>query len=96
VNPANACTAPIDPSGGFLRRRPGQSHRVRGVCINVAPLWKGAKGRFCRFYDSKNEHLERQNGALEPLLPETPQKRSFAPQSARNGAAKQKTREERT
>jgi hypothetical protein len=57
------------PSGGFLRRQPGQSHRVRGVCINVALLWKGARTRFYRFYDSKIEGLERQNRPLEPLLP---------------------------
>src|SRR4029453_13902505 len=76
------------PSGGFLRRQPGQSHRVRGVCINVPLLWKGARPPFCRFYDSKNEGLERQTRPLERLLQETPQKRSFAPQ----GAAKQASR----
>jgi hypothetical protein len=67
------------PSGGFLRRQPGQSHRVRGVCINVALLWKGARARFCRFYDSKTRtwsakttpwnrscHKRRKSGVLAP------------------------------
>src|SRR4029453_513102 len=77
-------------SGGFLRRQPGQSHRVRGVCINLTLLWKGARPPFCRFYDSKNEGLERQNRPLEPHLPETLQKRSFAPQGAARQAARTK------
>ena len=34
---------------GFLRRHPGaNADRVRAVCTNAAPLWKGFRARFFR------------------------------------------------
>jgi len=50
TNLANARGRPIDRSGGFLRRQPGQSPWVRGVCTNARPLWKGAAAIFSGFY----------------------------------------------
>ncbi len=39
---------------GFLRRHPGaNADRVRAVCTNADPLWKGFRDRFFRFYDSE-------------------------------------------
>src|SRR6201995_2279126 len=41
-------------SKGFLRRQPGaNADRVRAVCTNAAPLWKGFGARFFRFYDAQ-------------------------------------------
>src|SRR5882757_6021032 len=46
--------APIDRSGGFLRRQPGQSPWVRGVCTNARLLWKGLQAIFSGFYGGRN------------------------------------------
>src|ERR1700755_1804881 len=42
-------------SKGFLRRLPGaNADRVRAVCTNADPLWKGFASAFFRFYDTQN------------------------------------------
>jgi hypothetical protein len=52
---------------GFLRRRPGaNAERVRAVCTNAAPLWKGFWTRFFRFYDSQNMRKRPQTGLALP------------------------------
>src|ERR1700755_2113115 len=50
---ANA-KALIDPNFELPEKASrAEALRVRGVCINAGPLWKGQKGRFCCFCDGE-------------------------------------------
>src|ERR1700757_3693510 len=51
---ANAAAAPIPPSPRLPEKatRGPCGRRVRAVCTNADPLWKGCRAAFFRFYDS--------------------------------------------